>query len=104
MQITSLELDRRTCLLAALAFASGCAVGAPAGSPEGRWAATVGTPDNRAQVGLDIAQSADGSLQASLTIDLLNFFGMSLPALQPDGPDRWTLPAYDIVLTRVGER
>lgn len=102
MHATQIDVDRRTCLLAALAFAGSCVGAAPAWSPEGQWAASVGTPDNRAQIGLDIARSADGSLQASLAIDLLNFFGMSLPGLRADGPDRWTIPAYEIVLTRVG--
>lgn len=97
-------VDRRACLIAALAFAGGCVRAAPDGSPAGLWAATVGTPDNRVQVGLEIVPSADGSLQAFVTIDQLNFFGMSLPGLKPDGAGRWTLPAYDVVLVRAGDR
>lgn len=103
MAAMSVDGARRACLLAGVGLALPVARAAASWSPEGKWGAAAGAPDNRVQVGLEIEPSA-GGLQAFLTIDLLNFFRMALPGLKPDGDDRWTVPAYDIVLTRAADR
>jgi outer membrane protein assembly factor BamB len=94
---------RRACLLAGLGLALPAARAATAWSPEGKWGASAGALDNRVQVGLEIEPSPAG-LRAFLTVDLLNFFRMSLPGFKPDGDDRWTIPAFEMVLTRAADR
>ena len=101
--MSSCDHERRALLLAAgLALGGGCASAADA-SVEGLWLASVGSDDNLARVGLEIGR-AEGALQAFFTIDLLNFFRVPLPPLEPAGEGRWTIRAYEIEIVRAGDR
>ena len=103
---TGPDLDRRACVLGGLALACGpFASAAQPGSADGLWAATVGTEDNRARLGLEIAGlPGSAALQAFFTIEPLNFFRVPLPPLEPAGDGRWTIKAYEMDVALVGDR
>ena len=99
------DRERRAVLLAAgLALGAAAAPAAAAGGVEGLWLASVGSEDNRARVGLEIGRTADGALQPFFTIDLLNFFRVSLPPLEPAGEGRWTIRRFEIEIALAGDR
>lgn len=54
----------------------------PAATPdpiEGKWLGTVGFPQDRVQIGLDIHPNDKGELQAKITQPVLNVYNMDLP-------------------------
>lgn len=96
-------MHRRTCLLTGTLLAFGWPASHAADDVEGRWLAEVGPPDNRALVGLELERGTDGTLRARYTIDLLNFYGVALPPLQPDAAGGWQLARYGLTVTRQGD-
>ena len=80
---------------ALLACGMGAARDTSAFEGTGTWLASVGPADNRAHIGLELTRDAGGALRARYTIDLLNFYGASLPPLEPGADGRWGIPAYD---------
>jgi outer membrane protein assembly factor BamB len=94
------KIERRACLLSALALACDPICYAETTSPlEGMWMATLGPEDNRARVGLEFMRAPGGSLQSFFTIDQLNFFRVPLPALEVAGAGHWRIKQYEVELT-----
>jgi outer membrane protein assembly factor BamB len=97
------DARRRACLMAGLALACEPLRAAEHGQIEGSWLATAGRDDNRARVGLEVGRAADGNLESFFTIDQLNFYRVPLPPLEPAGPGRWTIKAYEIDMALAGD-
>ncbi len=92
----------QTAILLSLAMA----VSSSAEGPDpaiGKWYGTAGGPENHSGFGLEISAEGKEGLQASIYLEVMNYFGQALPSIKASG-NRYSMPEVGVDLTLDGDR